>query len=279
MSIKFFGKEGITSTSANHLANIAKEYLTSQHAIIDNISFVNETVSVNGSAPVITRKGIESTVKILPAIDKIGLYHAFIAYLREAIKAKKAMLDNIDTFSMYWNKYYSDYVMPDRPVYSTFNDILATKTIKEQAEYYRLEALASSIGKMIHPGGSYHTARTNAYHYLSHPSKVDGVTITSVALSLDVKEIDDTYFELQKIHRQTEARLNAFKNSIQTQIDNITVEKDKEYQKEVEKYTSIRQKAQAEYNLWYTEERKRISSLKIIIPHDLEETYEFFSKL
>jgi hypothetical protein len=73
--------------------------------------------------------------------------------------------------------------------------------------------------------------------------------------------------------------LNAFKNSIQTQIDNITVEKDKEYQKEVEKYTSIRQKAQAEYNLWYTEERKRISSLKIIIPHDLEETYEFFSKL
>jgi hypothetical protein len=132
---------------------------------------------------------------------------------------------------------------------------------------------------MIHPGGSYHTARTNAYHYLSHPSKVDGVTITTATLSLDVKEIDDTYFELQRIHRQTEARLNAFKNSIQTQIDNITVEKDKEYQKEVEKYTSIRQKAHAEYNLWYTEERKRISSLKIIIPHDLEETYEFFSKL
>lgn len=279
MSIKFFGKEGITSTSANHLANIAKEYLESQRAIIDNISFVNETVSVNGSNPVITRKGLDSIDKILPAVDKIGSYHAFIAYLREAIKAKKSMLDNICTFSIYWDKYYSEYKMPDRPIYPTFNDILATKTIKEQAEYYRIEALASTIGKMIHPGGSYHTARTNAYYYLSHPCKVDGVTITSSTLSLDVKEIDDTYFELQRIHRENEARLNAFKNSIQKQIDDITVEKDKEYQKDVEKYTSIQSKARAEYNLWFTEERKRISALKIIIPHDLEEAYKFFTKL
>lgn len=279
MSMKFFGKEGITSTSANHLANIAKEYLASQHAIIDNISFVNETVSVNGSNPVITRKGLDSIDKILPAVDKIGSYHAFIAYLREAIKAKKSMLDNIDTFSMYWDKHYSDYKISDRPIYPTFNDILATKTIKEQAEYYRIEALASTIGKMIHPGGPYHTARTNAYYYLSHPCKVDGVTITSSRLSLDVKEIDDTYFELQRMHRENEARLNAFKNSIQKQIDDITVEKDKEYQKDVEKYTSMQSRARAEYNLWFTEERKRISALKIIIPHDLEETYKFFTQL
>lgn len=279
MSTKFFGKEGITSTSANHLANIAKEYLTSQHAIIDNISFINESVSINGQTPVQTRKGVKNINDILPAIERIGNYHAFIAYLREAIKAKDEALKNIDTFQMYWNKHYSEYIIPDKPTYSTFNEILQTKTIKEQAEYYRLEALCAAIGKTIHPGGSYHEARQFAYLCMTHPAEVGVNSVTIRDLSLDIKSVDDTYFELQKQHRQFSARLNAIKHAITTEIDRITQEKDFEYQTNRAQYDSIREKAYAEYKLWYNDEKKRISSLKIIIPHDLEETYKFFSNL
>lgn len=278
MNTKFFGKEGITSTSANHLANIAKEYLTSQHAIVDNVSFVNEYISMGGKA-IPTRKGIENIDDILPAIDKIGQYHAFIAYLREAIKDKEDALKNIDTFSIYWDKHYSDYTQPVRPVYPTFKEILATKTIKEQAEYYRLEALCAAIGKTIHPGGSYHNARQFAYHCISNPAEVKDTTITVRQLSLDIKAVDELYFELQRQHRAFSARLNAISHSIQTQIDNITNEKDKEYEKEWIKYNSIREKVQAEYKLWYNDEKKRIASLKIIIPNDLKDIYEFFSNL
>ena len=279
MSMKFFGKEGITSTSANHLANIAKEYLTSQHAIIDNISFVDEKVSIHGQPAVQTRVGVKDISVLLPAIDKIGQYHAFIAYLREAIKAKDEALKNIDSFSMYWDKNYSDCVVPSKPTYPSFNEILQTKTIKEQAEYYRLEALCAAIGKAIHPGGSYHNARQFAYTSLSNPAEVKDYSVTIRSLSIDIKSVDDTYFELQRQHRQFSARLNAFKHSVVTEIDKIIQDLDLEYQKNRTTYDSIREKAIAEYNLWYKDEQKKISSLKIVIPHELEGTYKFFSEL
>ena len=95
-----------------------------------------------------------------------------------------------------------------------------------------------------------------------------------VALYSIFKNSKDAAKEQKKLTAEQERQLR-----IQKQIDDITVEKDKEYQKDVEKYTSMQSRARAEYNLWFTEERKRISALKIIIPHDLEETYKSVTQL
>ena len=37
----FFGTKGITSTSANHIANIAKEVMEESRALLENSTFVN----------------------------------------------------------------------------------------------------------------------------------------------------------------------------------------------------------------------------------------------
>ena len=45
----FFGKHGQTSTSANHLANIAQEKIVSNEAKLKNLNFVTTTVDIVGS--------------------------------------------------------------------------------------------------------------------------------------------------------------------------------------------------------------------------------------
>ena len=45
----FFGNHGLTSTSANHLANIAKEKIVSNEAKLKNLNFVTTTVDIVGS--------------------------------------------------------------------------------------------------------------------------------------------------------------------------------------------------------------------------------------
>ena len=54
----FFGNHGLTSTSANHLANIAKEKIVSNEAKLKNLNFVTTTVDIVGSEPRLSGKRI-----------------------------------------------------------------------------------------------------------------------------------------------------------------------------------------------------------------------------
>lgn len=44
----FFGEKGITSTSANHLANLAKECMESNRRALEGVGFITSTVVRNG---------------------------------------------------------------------------------------------------------------------------------------------------------------------------------------------------------------------------------------
>lgn len=54
----FFGEKGITSTSANHLANLAKECMESNRRALEGVGFITSTVRLlnggedTGSSPV-----------------------------------------------------------------------------------------------------------------------------------------------------------------------------------------------------------------------------------
>ncbi len=45
----FFGKDGLTSTSANYIANKAKEYIAELEIKFKNINFINEEVILPGT--------------------------------------------------------------------------------------------------------------------------------------------------------------------------------------------------------------------------------------
>lgn len=87
----FFAEDGITSTSANHLCNIARERIASDKAKIAQLNFVTLAVGVLGSDKPLTviRKGTENAEEVNTCIRNISKSNAFIAYMQEAIKAKK----------------------------------------------------------------------------------------------------------------------------------------------------------------------------------------------
>ena len=45
----FFGESGLTSTSANHVANLAKEFISTNENYLNNISFVNCEIGLIGT--------------------------------------------------------------------------------------------------------------------------------------------------------------------------------------------------------------------------------------
>lgn len=40
----FFGEKGLTSTSANHIANMAKEFIQVKSAMVEHLRFVNRNL-------------------------------------------------------------------------------------------------------------------------------------------------------------------------------------------------------------------------------------------
>lgn len=100
----FFAKEGekgVTSSSANYLANMATELLESFNNNMRNLSFIDKKVSIVGSdSAILASKGIElKKFEGIPiAIDEASKLYAFIAYIKEAIKAKE---DEIATARKY----------------------------------------------------------------------------------------------------------------------------------------------------------------------------------
>lgn len=47
--LTFFDTNGLTSTSANHIANLAKEYVQAQTQELENVEFFNSYLTIIGS--------------------------------------------------------------------------------------------------------------------------------------------------------------------------------------------------------------------------------------
>ena len=82
----FFGKHGLTSTSANHLANIAKEKIVSNEAKLKNLNFVTTTVDIVGS-PADSGKTIsrgyqeKELAEVRTLLSEIADMNAFCAWI------------------------------------------------------------------------------------------------------------------------------------------------------------------------------------------------------
>ena len=47
--LTFFAENGLTSTSANHIANLAKEYVKAQEQELESVEFYNTYLTIIGS--------------------------------------------------------------------------------------------------------------------------------------------------------------------------------------------------------------------------------------
>lgn len=285
----FFAENGLTSTSANHVANLAKEYVQDEEMEMNNVRFVNCCVSVIGSSEKtqVVKGTDDGWFKFFTEMVS-GVYEAksLIAWLREAIKAKEQMLKDIENTDI--EEWASDngITLPSRPVkrsVPTRETLIAGLSVKERNRIFRLETEAAVIGKCIHPSGKFSDARKELHNRLSNPIEIKGegrdALVYSYEPSCDFNAVDNTFFELQKWHRESQAELNSILHKIDEQIrnDEITANSDyvearKAYEREYDTY-------RVQFQLWKEQESKRISALKIVIPNELTKIYERVNKL
>lgn len=285
----FFAENGLTSTSANHVANLAKEYVQDEEMEMNNVRFVNCNVSVIGSSEKTQIcKGIDDDWFKFFTEMVSGVYEAksLIAWLREAIKAKEQMLKDVENTDI--EEWASDngITLPSRPVkrsVPTRETLIAGLSVKERNRIFRLETEAAVIGKCIHPSGKFSDARKELHNRLSNPIEIKGegrdALVYSYEPSCDFNAVDNTFFELQKWHRESQAELNSILHKIDEQIRNDEIAANSDYVEARKAYEREYDTYRVQFQLWKEQESKRISALKIVIPNELTKIYERVNKL
>ena len=178
------GKDGLTATSANHLANIAKEMYEAMETRLEAVKFYNRDYMLavnNNTYRVENESGKDELETMKDSLKEIGQLKSLIAYLREGIKAKT-----------------------------------------EKARYYALEARCSTIGKYIHPDGAFARARNLYFEHTKNPITVTGkgqdAELSAYSTSFTPEEVDGAFFALQKEYRTLQAEFNKMKGELDARV-------------------------------------------------------------
>jgi hypothetical protein len=288
----FFGTEGLTSTSANHVANLAKEANREHQNYLDSIQFYAEHIKVLGDAEsTLVQDGLNSGQLVLVenAIDAISKNNALIAFLREAIKEK----ERLEKEAKGWKNTVArdalalrrkENVRPVKKDYVTEEEIRSKWSIGELEHYLSLEADCAVVGKYIHEGGSLSNARIDAMQKLTHPRSVKengrDTIVTEYKLTVEPSSIDNLYFCFQSRHRSRQAELNGMKKAVLDDVQACNLKIDEEFRTANTQYLHVDAELdREERKIEMDENEKRqillceVQALKIVLPNRLKETY------
>lgn len=279
----FFGEKGLTSTSANFVANLCKEGYKSLEQDINSVTFYTTTVKLLGSSDEsVISEGKSSVAYVEPYLGNIAKYKALIAWLREAISAKERLIKEAQSGDY---EYYGISV-PDRPEkdeYITSDDVIASFSIKRRNRYYELEAYCATVGQYIHPDGIFARERTAFQEIIHKPNKVVGsgrdTLIYSMKASIPSSMVEDTFMALQQSYREAQAELNSIKHEIETIVNQDIATKNIAYENSAFAYKVAMQACDAELSRKRKEAVTAASNLKIIIPDSLKDVYDEVKEL
>lgn len=298
-TLNFFGENGITSTSANHVANLAKEYVRSLQEKLASVTFYDEYIKLIGSKEeTLIHGGI--TMPVLQSLHSyvktIAEAHSLIAFLREAIKEKdrkmqeaKEWENEAERKTIYDNVVQLRLHKPVREPYPTEESIRQTWSVGEQEKYLSLEAEAAALGKFIHEDSPMSLARIDLMRKIENPSLVNlsgsDTIVHSFVPSVALSDVNDVFNELQKKYRSVQAELNGMKKKVEDEISNRKMEIDAAYNAANRAYEAQIRQHEAEVKL-YEDERdykrnelvRQVRDLKIVIPNRLRPIYETLTK-
>ena len=153
----------------------------------------------------------------------------------------------------------------------------------ERNRYYELETLAAVIGEAIHPGGSLANAREALEHRLQAPNEVKGngrdALIYTYTPTVAPETVDDLYFSLQKLHRETQASLNSIKFECEKAVKSSLLSAKTEYANATKAYSERLEVLRAELSKYRSEQARAIGDYKIVIPESLRSIYDEVSHL
>lgn len=273
---KFLGAEGLTQTSANHIANIAKEMYEALETKMESIRLYNRdyTLAVSGKTyRVENESSKDELTSLADSIREVSALKSLIAWLREGIKAKTS-LASVDAS----DRYIEDLIKGGRkdleePRFDselTFETVLAEMGEDTMARYYSLGAKCATLGKFIHPDGAFARARKDFFAVTKNPTSVSGkgqdAEISTLSSSFTSGEVDGEFFSLQKTYRSLQAELNKLKAEIDSALDEKNREYLEGYRKRMNEVMLLRKEL-------LLDRSREVKALKIVIPQGLKEIY------
>ena len=274
---KMLGKDGLTITSANHLANIAKEMYEALVSKLESLKFYSRDymLAIAGKTFRVENESEKSELSTLASgLKEIGALKSLIAFLREGIKAKNEMSSDA-AFEEHVEELIKsgreDLKKPLAKKEVAFEEELSKLTAEQKARYYALEAKCAAIGSFIHPEGAFAKARKDFLEHTKDPIKVMGkgqeAEINTYSSSFTAEEIDSVFFVLQKEYRNYQAEFNKLKAEVDEKVAEANREIANDNLAAMKLWVDTRK---VERTLYDTE----VKALKVVIPQNLREVYE-----
>ena len=291
MNNVYFSNEGMTSTTANHYANIAKELQTAATERLNNVKFYKTSVAVIGSSEKqLMTLGNDNLDFILSDLQLVASMNSFCAWIREAIKEKDNEAKKVSSKTKEeWAKEQGIELIkspefPNDVFEITETEIINSWDINKRNKYLQLEAFAATFGKYIHPEGAYSKARIKAHSMLNNPITSTGEGRDTILRyhepSISVENVDSLFLILQSQYRGYEKELNQMKAEIKDSVNEINRKRFEEHQRAYNAWNSAfkewdaeQEKIRNRFLTWRTNELEKISKLKITIPNALKDTF------
>lgn len=274
---KFLGADGLTATSANHIANIAKEMYEALDARISSLRLYNRdyTLALKGKTyRVENESGKDELASLEGSIREIAALKSLIAWLREGIKVKE-QLASPEAEAKFMKELVregrKDLEPRDFGDEPTFANTLALMGPDEQARYFALEAKCATLGKFIHPDGVFAEARKSFFKVAKNPTVIAGkgqdAEVNTFTTSFTAEEVDAEFFALQKRYRSLQAEFNSLKAAVDAQFDARKKQRIEERRREMEERDLARQAV-------LLERSREVKALKIIVPQGLKDIFD-----
>lgn len=293
----FFGEQGLTSTSANHIANMAKEMVRECHEKLSAVKFYDEYIGLLTSTAEkqISRGMDKDMLAQLPEIlNTIVDANSLIAFLREAIKEKERLTKEAQAYSSETalaelsEKMYN-LPKPVKEDFPTTEELMSEWTIGEQEKYLSLEAEAAALGKFIHEDGFLNKARVDLVSKLNNPIKVElngsDTILHTYKASVTTMDVDDVFYSLQKKHREVQAELNGMKKRLNDDLEarklailtKYNAER-REYDRKMSELEAKKHEIEAQDDEKRAELLKEVQAMKIVIPNRLKAVYDLVNQ-
>jgi len=292
----FFGESGLTTTSANYVANLAKESYQELEKELEAIRFYDLDVELlDGTNRKPLKKGTTS-VAFQEKLETISQAKSLIAWLREAIKAKERLIKKAENLTFDEIAKELNFELPKYPEREeeskpiTEDEYWATKNIKERNRFYELQTECAVIGQFIHPRGTFATEREALLKAINDPYELkgsgrDGILYTKTP-SVSIADVEKIFYELQNLHRSYQAELNKLKHECEVAIQDSVTQANKENTLKSERYAALYKEYSNKMEILKTkaeeykaEKAREAYSLKIIIPDSLKPIFDKVYKL
>ena len=282
----FFGESGLTTTSANHIANLAKEIVNTLETSLEGIRFYDTRAGLlSNSNDNLISKGIDDLSNVETTLENIAKYKSLIAWLREAIKAKDRLIKEARLLENSEIAKTLGIELPDEPIRDevlTEDSFVATWTIKKRNHFYYLGTLCAVIGGFIHPDGKFSKERAKLKDIINNPTVLRGegrdAILWQYIPSMYQEDVDETFFALQTKYRAYQAELNTMRHEIELAIQGSQRNSDAKYNEERADYTNKMHDILSKIEAYRRDLIGKMQALKIVIPDSLKEVYREVNK-